>query len=101
MGLFERYLSVWVGLSIVVGVTLGNMLPDLFAAIAALEVARVNLVVAALIWIMIYPMMVRIDFSSVLNVGQRPRGLALTLIINSLMSKISLAVSHMLAPAAE
>ena len=61
MGLFERYLSVWVGLSIVVGVTFGNMLPELFAEIAALEVARVNLVVAVLIWIMIYPMMVQVD----------------------------------------
>ena len=60
MGIFERYLSVWVALSIVAGVLLGNVLPGVFAALAALEVARVNLVVAALIWVMIYPMMVQI-----------------------------------------
>ena len=58
MGTFERYLSGWVGLCIVIGVALGNFLPQFFAALAGLEVAGVNLVVAALIWIMIYPMMV-------------------------------------------
>ena len=59
MGTFERYLSGWVGLCIVIGVALGNFLPQFFAALAGLEVAGVNLVVAALIWIWIYPMMCR------------------------------------------
>lgn len=64
MGIFERFLSVWVGLAIIAGVGLGNLAPGgIFAAVAALEVARVNLVVAVLIWVMIYPMMVQIDFA--------------------------------------
>ena len=62
MGLFERYLSVWVGLCILAGVALGNVLPQVFEALAGVEVAQVNLVVAVLIWIMIYPMMVQVDF---------------------------------------
>ena len=82
MSLFERYLSVWVGLSIMVGVILGNVLPELFSALAALEVARVNLVVAVLIWIMIYPMMVQVDFSSIRDIGERPKGLIITLVVN-------------------
>ena len=57
MGLFERYLTVWVGLGILAGIALGSLAPGLFAAIAALEIASVNLVVAVLIWLMIYPMM--------------------------------------------
>ena len=90
MGLFERYLSVWVGLSIVVGVTFGNMLPDLFAEIAALEVARVNLVVVVLIWIMIYPMMVQVDFSSIRDIGERPKGLIITLVVNWLIKPFTM-----------
>ena len=62
MGLFERYLSVWVGLCILAGVMLGNFFPGAFQQIATLEYAHVNLVVAVLIWIMIYPMMVQVDF---------------------------------------
>ncbi|MFT5788685.1 MAG: ACR3 family arsenite transporter, partial [Shewanella sp.] len=68
MGIFERYLSVWVGLAIVAGVLLGNVVPDGFALIAGLEYAHVNLVIAVLIWVMIYPMMVQIDFSAVKDV---------------------------------
>ena len=71
MGIFERYLSVWVGLCILLGVLLGNAVPDVFAALASLEVARVNLVVAGLIWIMIYPMMVQVDFGSIRDIGER------------------------------
>ena len=63
MGFFERYLSVWVGLCIIAGVALGSFFPNVFAGIAALEYAHVNLVVAVLIWLMIYPMMIQIDFS--------------------------------------
>ncbi len=92
MGLFERYLTVWVGLSIVIGVILGNAMPGAFAAIAALEYAHVNLVVAALIWVMIYPMMVQIDFSSLGDIGRKPRGLVLTLVVNWLIKPFSMAV---------
>jgi len=62
MGVFERYLSVWVGLSIVLGVSLGLLIPNVFQVIANLEIAHVNIVVAVFIWVMIYPMMVKIDF---------------------------------------
>lgn len=82
MGLFERYLSVWVGLCIVVGILLGNVLPGLFQEIAKFEYAHVNLVVAILIWVMIYPMMVQIDFTAIKDVGRKPKGLLLTLVVN-------------------
>ena len=74
MGLFERYLSIWVALSIAAGVILGSFLPELFAGVAALEYAHVNVVVAVLIWLMIYPMMIQIDFSSLKDVGRKPNG---------------------------
>ena len=75
MGIFERYLSLWVGLCIAAGVGLGIVLPDLFQTIANIEYASVNLVVAVLIWVMIYPMMVNVDFASLKNVGKKPKGL--------------------------
>ena len=91
MGYFERYLSVWVGLCIIAGVLLGNLIPSAFQLIAELEYAHVNLAVAVLIWVMIYPMMVQIDFSSVRDVGKKPRGLILTLVINWLVKPFSMA----------
>lgn len=91
MGLFERFLSVWVTLGIVAGVLLGNIFPGVFLSISQLEWAHVNLVVAVLIWAMIYPMMVQIDFSAIRQVGQRPRGLALTLVVNWLIKPFSMA----------
>ena len=91
MGIFERYLSVWIALCIAVGVLLGNWIPTIFAVIAELEVAHVNLVVALFIWVMIYPMMVQIDFSRVREVGKKPRGLMLTLVINWLIKPFSMA----------
>jgi ACR3 family arsenite transporter len=91
MGLFERYLSVWVGLCIVAGVALGNLFPDSFKLIARFEYAHVNLMVAVLIWIMIYPMMVQIDFSAVREVGRKPRGLLLTLTVNWLIKPFTMA----------
>ena len=92
MGFFERYLSVWVGLCIIAGVGLGYAVPGLFESIAALEYAHVNLVVAVLIWLMIYPMMVQIDFSSIKDVGKKPKGLVLTLAINWLIKPFSMAL---------
>ncbi len=82
MGVFERFLTVWVGLGILAGVGLGLLMPGVFEVVAAIEIAQVNLVVAVLIWIMIYPMMIQIDWSAVREVGQRPQGLLLTLVIN-------------------
>ena len=92
MGFFERYLSVWVGLCIVAGVSLGYTMPDVFASIAALEYAHVNLVVAVLIWLMIYPMMVQIDFASIKDVGKKPKGLILTLVVNWLIKPFTMAL---------
>jgi len=91
LGIFERYLTLWVGLCILVGVTLGNLLPDAFRLVASLEYAHVNLVVAVLIWVMIYPMMVQIDFSAVKDVGKKPRGLILTLVVNWLIKPFTMA----------
>jgi ACR3 family arsenite transporter len=91
MGLFERYLTVWVALGIIVGVTLGSVVPGAFAALAGLEVAHVNLPVAVLIWLMIYPMMVQVDFASIGDIGRRPRGLLLTLVINWLIKPFTMA----------
>jgi arsenite transporter len=104
MGLFERYLTVWVGLGIAAGVGLGLTVPQAFLAVAALEVAHVNLVVAVFIWVMIYPMMIQIDFASIKDVGQRPRGLVLTLVINWLVKPFTMAAlavlffEHLFAP---
>ena len=91
MGLFERFLSVWVALAIVTGLLAGILFPDLFATVAGLEYAHVNLVIAVLIWLMIYPMMVQVDFTSVKDVGKKPKGLVLTLIINWLLKPFSMA----------
>jgi ACR3 family arsenite transporter len=91
MGVFERYLSLWVGLCITAGVGLGLLMPDLFTSIASIEYANVNLVVAVLIWVMIYPMMINVDFSSLKNVGQKPKGLCVTLIVNWLIKPFTMA----------
>lgn len=91
MGLFERYLSVWVGLAIAAGVGLGLWMPDLFQAVAAFEYAHVNLAVAVFIWVMVYPMMIQIDFSAIRQVGKNPRGLLLTLVINWLIKPFTMA----------
>lgn len=91
MGLFERWLSLWVALAIMAGIGLGLMAPGAFALLAALQFASVNLVVAVLIWAMIYPMMVSVDFASVRNVGTRPKGLIITIAINWLIKPFSMA----------
>jgi ACR3 family arsenite transporter len=91
MGLFERYLTLWVALGICAGVGLGLVVPNAFQTIAALEIAHVNLVVAVFIWIMIYPMMIQIDWSAVKDVGKKPRGLILTLVINWLIKPFTMA----------
>ena len=92
MGIFERWLSLWVGLCIVAGLALGNIVPGLFAALAALEFASVNLAVAALVWAMVYPMMIAIDLGSLRAVGRRPRGLVVTLVVNWLVKPFTMAL---------
>ena len=91
MGIFERYLSVWVGLSIILGVMMGLWQPDLFQLVANLEIAHVNLVIAVFIWVMIYPMMVQIDFSAIKDVGKNPKGLFLTIVINWFIKPFTMA----------
>jgi len=91
MGIFERYLSVWVGLCIVAGVGLGVLAPELFAMAARAHFAQVNVIVAVLIWVMIYPMMIQIDFGALRKAGDRPKGLALTLVINWLIKPFTMA----------
>jgi len=91
MGLFERYLTVWVALGIVAGVGLGLALPDGFQLIAGLEIAHVNIVVAVFIWIMIYPMMIQIDWHAVRDIGRKPQGLLLTLVVNWLIKPFTMA----------
>ena len=91
MPFFERYLSVWVALAIVAGVTLGVAMPGVFEAVAGFEYAHVNLAVAVFIWVMVYPMMIQIDFTAIKKVGQNPRGLLLTLVINWLIKPFTMA----------
>jgi ACR3 family arsenite transporter len=91
LGIFERYLSLWIALCIVAGVGLGITLPNLFTVIAAIEYANVNLVVAVFIWVMIYPMMVNVDFASIKDVGKKPKGLCITLVVNWLIKPFTMA----------
>ena len=91
MGLFERYLSVWIVLCITAGVSFGVALPNVFEAIAGIEYASVNLVVAVFIWVMIYPMMVNVDFASLKDVGKKPKGLCITLVVNWLIKPFTMA----------
>ncbi|MBY6200727.1 ACR3 family arsenite efflux transporter [Maritalea mobilis] len=91
MGLFERYLSVWIALAMVAGIAIGATLPGLVEAIAAAELASVNLVVAVLIWAMVYPMMVGVDPGSLKDVVKQPRGLAITLAVNWLIKPFTMA----------
>ncbi|MEQ8346724.1 MAG: ACR3 family arsenite efflux transporter [Sneathiellaceae bacterium] len=91
MSLFDRWLTLWVALCILAGIALGEMLPGLFAALAALDYANVNLLVALLIWAMVYPMMVGVDFGSLGQVGRRPKGLVITLAVNWLVKPFTMA----------
>lgn len=91
MGLFERFLSLWVVLCIIAGIVLGKVLGTSITLLSDMNIANVNIPVAILIWLMIYPMMVQIDFTSIKDVGKNPRGLALTLIINWLIKPFTMA----------
>ena len=91
LGAFERYLSLWVALCIVAGIALGQLLPGVFAALGALQLAQVNLPVAALIWLMIVPMLIRIDFGALRQVGQHWRGIGVTLAVNWAVKPFTMA----------
>jgi ACR3 family arsenite transporter len=91
IGPFEKWLSLWVALAIGAGLLLGTVFPGAFERLAALEVANVNLVVAVLIWAMVYPMMVAVDFGSLSHIGDRPKGLVLTLVVNWLVKPFTMA----------
>ncbi|PPD10384.1 MAG: arsenical-resistance protein, partial [Methylocystis sp.] len=92
MTIFERYLSLWVALCIVAGVALGHFSPGVFHAIGAMEVAKVNLPVAALIWLMITPMLMKIDFAALAEVGRHWRGIGVTLAVNWAVKPFSMAL---------
>ena len=91
LGTFERFLSLWVLLAILAGLALGLIAPGGVGALASLEYASVNLVVAVLIWAMIYPMMVGVDFASVKDIGRKPKGLVITLVVNWLVKPFTMA----------
>ncbi|TPE49260.1 ACR3 family arsenite efflux transporter [Amaricoccus solimangrovi] len=92
MSAFERYLTLWVALCILAGIALGHALPGLFHLVAAIEVARVNLPVAALIWLMIIPMLLKIDFAALAGVGKHWRGIGVTLLVNWAVKPFSMAL---------
>lgn len=91
LSLFERYLSLWVLLCIVAGITLGTLLPDTFQLLAGFEYGSVNFIVAVLIWFMVYPMMVSVDFTSLKRIHERPKGLVITLVVNWLIKPFTMA----------
>ncbi|MHA7857814.1 MAG: ACR3 family arsenite efflux transporter [Henriciella sp.] len=91
MGAFERYLSVWVGLCILAGIGLGLLIPGAFQALAGLEYANVNFAVAILIWAMVWPMMIGVDFTAMARVGEKPKGLIITLVVNWLIKPFTMA----------
>ncbi len=91
MSIFERYLSLWIALAMVAGILVGSAAPALVHAVAAAEVASVNLVVAVLIWAMVYPMMVGVDPASLKDVVKQPKGLAITLTVNWLIKPFTMA----------
>jgi arsenite transporter len=91
MGLFERFLTLWVALGMGAGVALGLAAPGVFQSVAALEFAQVNLVVAVFIWVMVYPMMIQIDWTAVKGIRRKPQGLYLTLVINWLVKPFTMA----------
>lgn len=104
LGVFERYLTVWVALCIVAGITIGQLLPGPVRAIGAIEIARVNLPVGLLIWVMIIPMLLKIDFGAMRQVGAHWRGIGVTLFVNWAVKPFSMAllawvfIRHVFAP---
>ena len=104
MSFFERYLTLWVFLCILLGISLGQFFPVVFQAVGAMEVAQVNLPVGLLIWVMVIPMLVKVDFAALGQVRQHVRGIAVTLFVNWLVKPFSMAllgwifIRHLFAP---
>ena len=104
MSVFERYLTVWVLLCIVVGIALGQLLPSVFQAVGRMEIAKVNLPVGVLIWVMVIPMLVKVDFGALGEVRKHARGIGVTLVVNWLVKPFSMAllgwlfIRHWFAP---
>ena len=92
MSVFERYLSVWVALCIVIGILLGQWFPSVFHALGEMEIAQVNLPVGVLIWVMIIPMLMKIDFGALGQVKSHWRGIGVTLFVNWLVKPFSMAL---------
>ncbi|SUT93388.1 ACR3 family arsenite efflux transporter [Actinobacillus lignieresii] len=92
MGVFERFLTIWIALAITAGVALGIAFPQVVEKVALLEIAHINLPVAILIWLMIYPMMIQIDWSAIKDVGKKPKGLAMTIVVNWLIKPFTMAL---------
>ena len=92
MSIFERYLTLWVGLCIVVGIALGEAFPQVMQVIGGIEIARVNLPVGLLIWVMIIPMLIRVDFGALGQLRTYGRGIGVTLFVNWLVKPFSMAV---------
>jgi len=91
IGFFEKYLTLWVAICIAVGIGIGNYAGDSIQVLSNMEIYKVNIPVAILIWMMIYPMMLQVDFSSIKNVGKRPKGLILTVVVNWLIKPFTMA----------
>ncbi len=91
IGFFEKYLTLWVGLGILAGIGLGHFAGDSMEIVSSMEIAKVNIPVAILIWLMIYPMMLQIDFTSIKKIGKKPRGIVWTVIINWLIKPFTMA----------
>lgn len=92
MGIFERFLTIWVALAITAGVALGIAFPQVVEKVALLEITHINLPVAVLIWLMIYPMMIQIDWSAIKDVGKKPKGLAMAIVVNWLIKPFTMAL---------
>src|SRR5512139_1235690 len=95
MNVFEKYLTLWVGLCMIAGVILGKLFPEITKALSAMEFgegSHINVPIAVLLWLMIYPMMLKIDFTSILGVRKRPKGLLITLFVNWVVKPFSMAL---------
>ena len=90
IGFFEKYLTIWVALCIIIGIAVGQWLPAIPQTLSKFEYANVSIPVAILIWLMIYPMMLKVDFQSVKNVGKRPKGIIVTCVTNWLIKPFTM-----------
>ncbi|NCD41198.1 MAG: arsenical-resistance protein, partial [Bacteroidia bacterium] len=91
IGFFEKYLTLWVTLCIIAGIAIGSIAGERIQFLRNMEIFKVNIPVAILIWLMIYPMMLQIDFSKIKNIGKHPKGLLLTIVVNWLIKPFTMA----------